>query len=87
MIMKLFPTLLVSLAILTGCSSGYDITLSNGNRITGVSKPRLNKETSMYEFKDAAGHPQSVHSMRVRQIGPHGDSDLDPGSFKAPSRR
>ena len=65
---KLLPPL-VGLLLLTGCSHGYVLTMSNGDRIRTVSKPRL--VNGFYYFKDAYGHDaRPVFSGNVSEIAP-----------------
>ena len=66
-----FSLFLLTAILATGCKSNYDITLSNGAKITGISKPKLDKKTDRYVYKDAAGVEKSVPAMRVREIQPH----------------
>ncbi|MEO7299360.1 MAG: YgdI/YgdR family lipoprotein [Verrucomicrobiota bacterium] len=67
---KLF--LLVSLAIvMTGCKSRYDVTLSNGTRYTGVSKPKLDKKSGKYQFKMPDGRLGSFYPANMKLIEPH----------------
>jgi hypothetical protein len=65
---KLASVFLVGLSLLCGCAHTYVITLSDGRRITTVSKPRL--QNGQYTFKDAAGKPSSVPAGRVKEIAP-----------------
>lgn len=69
--MKFFTTVALSLSFLAVGCTGYDITLSNGSKISGVSKPRLDPESRVYVFKDASGQPGYVNAGRVRVIEPH----------------
>ena len=69
--MKKIFILLVLASWLTGCHTRYDVWLNNGSRITGVTKPVLDKTTGVYRFKDAKGQEQSVKAMKVIQIAPH----------------
>ncbi len=75
-----------SAMFLSGCRSSYDITLNNGTKITGVTRPRLDNETGHYVFKDAKGQASSIPAMRVRLIEPQGTSQNfsaeKPGSRK-----
>ena len=70
---KTFALLLVAVA-LVGCKSSYDITLSNGTRFTGVSKPRIDKKTGQYRFKTPDGRIGTFSPANVRLIEPHRDA-------------
>jgi len=59
---------LFGLTLLTGCARHYTVTLSNGSRITGYGKPRL--ESGYYVFKDTKGQPIYIPAGRVREITP-----------------
>lgn len=81
-------TLILGLALLllagAGCRTRYDITLTSGTKIRGVSKPVLDRQSGYYIFRDAAGRTNAVLSMRVSVIEPQrpGASDGDlPGEF------
>ena len=63
---KIFLLLLIGL--LTGCASRYTITLTNGNRITATSKPKL--QNGGYVFKDAKGQQAFITAGRVREVAP-----------------
>jgi outer membrane murein-binding lipoprotein Lpp len=65
---KLSWVVLVSVALVAGCANRYKITLTNANVITTSNKPRLDKETKVYRFKDAKGQPGSVPAFRVQSI-------------------
>lgn len=85
--MKRFLLLaLIGSALLTGCARHYTLTLTNGNRVTAVGKPRL--EGANYVFKDPKGQPAYVPAGRVREISPTSMSSARQSSgFKAePSR-
>jgi uncharacterized lipoprotein YajG len=60
---------LVLICLLAGCAR-YQITLSNNNTITTRGRPKLNKEKTAYEFKDARGRTNSVPVFRVKEIAP-----------------
>jgi hypothetical protein len=84
--MSIFPLVASSLTCLflvTGCASKYDIMLMNGHRITGVSKPELDKTTGKYNFKDASGQTMSISAMRVREIAPHSGSSKQNQGFNS----
>ncbi len=82
--MKNKVALLLVTVALAGCRSSYDLTLSNGNRITGVTRPVLDKKTEQYHFKLADGRELTIPASRVRVIEPHGESS-DP-QFKTPKK-
>ncbi len=69
--MKNILVLLIGAVFLAGCMHNYDITLVNGMKITRVSKPKLNKETDVYTFKDIKGRKKSINAARVVEIAPH----------------
>ena len=66
--------LLALLVALSGCKTSYDVTLTNGSKVTDVSKPVLDKTTGQYRFQMADGREVKVLSTRVRTIEPHGES-------------
>lgn len=67
-----FLAVCASLALAaTSCRTGYDITLTSGGQITGVSKPKFDNTHNVYVFKDASGQEHFVPAMRVSVIEPH----------------
>jgi hypothetical protein len=58
-------------AFLAGCANRYDVTLNNGMRLSGVSKPVLNRDTGEYSFNNASGQTMKIKEGRVREIEPH----------------
>jgi PBP1b-binding outer membrane lipoprotein LpoB len=72
--MKNILLLLLGAVFLAGCMHNYDLTLVNGMKITHVSKPKLNKQTGVYTFKDIKGQKKSISAARVVEIAPHSDS-------------
>jgi hypothetical protein len=82
----LFPTL-VGLLLLTGCSSGYVLTMSNGDRVHTASKPRL--VNGFYYFKDGNGNDaRPVFAGNVSEIAPASMAakDKNPEFKSAPSK-
>ena len=78
--MKNVLLLLLGTVFLTGCMHNYDLTLVGGRKITRVSKPKLNKETGVYTFKDVKGRTNSISAGRVVEIAPHSNRKVTPGS-------
>ena len=80
--MKNVLLLLVGAVLLTGCFHNYDVTLVNGMSITRVSKPKFDKKTGLYTFRDITGEKKSISAFRVVEIAPHSDSKLKTGLSK-----
>jgi len=78
---RLAPWLL-SAALLAGCARHYDMTLSNGTRITNVTKPVLSREAGAFYYKDVAGKVHHVSSGRVLEIKPHSEKNTTPGTLQ-----
>jgi len=68
---KVLPCAVLALLLLAGCAHHYDMTLTNGIRVTNVTKPILNTDTDQYTYKDVAGNEHRVGAARVLEIKPH----------------
>jgi hypothetical protein len=77
-----FMPLLLSAALLAGCARHYDMTLTNGTRITNVTKPVLNREAGAFYYKDVAGKVHHISSGRVLEIKPHSEKNTTPGTLQ-----
>jgi hypothetical protein len=75
---KVLP-LLVTALLMAGCARHYDLMLTNGVRVTNVTKPVLDSEAGSYTYKDVAGNMHHVSQSRVLEIKPHSRSDVPPG--------
>jgi len=66
------PGLAVALAFLaTGCMNRYEITLSSGNIITTKGKPKYDKTTDTFRYKDLQGKDRYVPSISVKEVAPY----------------
>lgn len=63
---NLFPVLLA--LSLCGCSTQYQMKLTNGMKISTPGKPKL--KGSYYYYKDAKGDEQVIPQSRVLEIEP-----------------
>jgi hypothetical protein len=78
---KLLPWLF-SAGLLAGCAQRYDLILTNGTRITNVTKPVKNLEAGAYYYKAVDGSVSHVSAGRVVEIKPHTDKNTTPGTLK-----
>lgn len=78
---KLLPWIF-SAALLTGCAHRYDMMLTNGARITNVSKPIFSKEEGAFYYKDVTGKIHHVSSGHVVEIKPHSGKNTTPGTVQ-----
>lgn len=79
--MKRFVLMALAAALLAGCVR-YDMLLTNGGRITNVSKPRFDGTNGIYSYKDVTGQEHVVSAGRVVQIMPH--SKKNDNGFTSP---
>jgi hypothetical protein len=67
--------LLLGTLLLSGCAHHYDMVLTNGMRVTRVSKPVLDRESGVYTFTDAGGNKRKISASRVEEIEPHSNKN------------
>ena len=67
--------LFLTAAALCGCARRYDVTLTNGGRMSNVRKPVLSQEGGYYTCTAANGQKISIPANRVLSVVPHGDKD------------
>lgn len=85
MMKPLLLPVLACLLMMSGCARTYVLTLSNGDRIRTVGKPRLDK--GFFYFKDASGRENTVFSGRVTEVAPASMASPDANSaFKPVSK-
>jgi hypothetical protein len=58
------------------------MTLTNGQRITNVSKPYYNRDDGAFYYKDVTGKIHHVSKGRVVEIDPHSSKDTTPGTVQ-----
>ena len=68
--MKLFAVLLLALTTFCGCAQRYKVTFHNRQEITTSSRPKFDKVTQTYRFKDSQGKPVVLPGFRVKEIEP-----------------
>jgi hypothetical protein len=78
---KLLPWVF-SAALVTGCAHRYDMTLTNGTRITNVSKPEFHRDEGAFYYKDVTGKVHHVNSGHVVEIRPHSSKNTTPGTVQ-----
>jgi ABC-type Fe3+-hydroxamate transport system substrate-binding protein len=72
---QLLLLVLLVAVFVAGCASRYQIVLTNGTILTTNSRPKLDKATNSYTYKDAKGKTVVIPSGRIREIAPlsHGE--------------
>ncbi len=68
--MKAFALLLIALCLTCGCAQRYKVTLQNRHELITSNRPKFDKETGTYQFKDETGKPVVIPGFRVKQIEP-----------------
>lgn len=66
--MKHFFLVTLALLALSGCSSEYIITTTDGQMLTTADKPELDEDTGMIEFEDSEGRKQQIPQAQVKQM-------------------
>jgi hypothetical protein len=68
-VMRYFALLALLLCLGGGCARHqYKVTLRNDQEIAASTRPKLDKATATYHFKDAAGRKVSVSAYHIREI-------------------
>jgi hypothetical protein len=75
-----FP--LLAAVLLSGCAHRYDIILTNGGKVTNVTKPVLDRGIGVFTYKDVAGNEHEISAGRVVDIGPHSKKNDPPDTGK-----
>jgi hypothetical protein len=66
---RYFTLFALLLCLSSGCARHqYRVILRNDQVIAASTRPKVDKATAMYHFKDAAGRPVSVSAYHVREI-------------------
>jgi hypothetical protein len=75
----------IGIALLCGCRSRYEITLTNSDKITTFSKPK--RVEGQYFFKDATGQERRVSATRVIQIERKSPWEETKDPFSVPAKK
>ena len=65
-----FLILLLMACTFCGCAQRYRLTMHNRQELTTTSRPKYDKATQTYRFKDDAGRPAVIPAFRVKEIEP-----------------
>jgi hypothetical protein len=68
--MKRLVLILLPWCVLCGCAQTYKITLRNHQQITTSSRPKFDKASETYRFKDGSGNQVVLPAFRVKEIEP-----------------
>jgi hypothetical protein len=67
--------------LVSGCASRYTITTNRGYKITAKGKPRYDKSSAAWIYKDGEGVTRSISAGAVNEVSPEsmsGDSQSAP---------
>jgi len=57
------------LCLSSGCARNkYTVILRNGQAIAASNRPKVDKATAIYHFKDRAGNPVAISAYEIREI-------------------
>jgi uncharacterized protein DUF903 len=68
--MRISTCVVLVAALFCGCAQRYKITLHNRQEMTTSSRPKFDKVTQTYRFKDSQGQPVVLPGFRVKEIEP-----------------
>jgi hypothetical protein len=69
--MKNVLLLLLCAVFLSGCMHRYDLTMVNGMKVTRISKPKLDRQSGLYSYKNIKGEKRVISASQVVEIAPH----------------
>ncbi|MCU7817343.1 MAG: YgdI/YgdR family lipoprotein [gamma proteobacterium symbiont of Lucinoma myriamae] len=64
----LIATCLWSLLFLSGCATPHTITLKDGTIIETPDKPKFNRKTDFYEYKDLTGKKVQLNKSKILNV-------------------
>ncbi len=67
---SLFLLIIGLASLVAGCAQHYNITLSNNNMMSSRGKPKYDRTTDSFKFKDDYGRLVSIPAFRVKEIAP-----------------
>ena len=67
--MRYFALLPLLICLSAGCARNrYIVILRNGQSIAASTRPKVDKATAVYHFKDAAGRPVAISAYDISEI-------------------
>ena len=68
--MRSLAVFLLALCALCGCAQHYKVTLRNYQEMTTTTRPKFDKATETFRFKDDSGNQVVIPAFRVKEISP-----------------
>jgi hypothetical protein len=68
--MRVPAIFLLALCAFCGCAQHYRVTLRNYQEMTTSSRPKFDRATETYRFKDSEGKQVVIPAFRVKEISP-----------------
>jgi hypothetical protein len=78
---KFLPVVFLALAACAGCTTTYNLTLTNGEVITARGKPKYDSQNGVYFYKSVNGQTNFVFAAKVREIAPTSMADKRGSQF------
>jgi uncharacterized protein DUF903 len=67
--MRYFALLPLLICLSAGCARNrYMVILRNGQSIAASTRPKVDKTTAVYHFKDKAGRPMAISAYDISEI-------------------
>ena len=81
--------LVILLAICGGCSTRYTIATTNGSQVTTKGKPRYDKSTATWWYKDMSGQQRTISGGSVTEVAPQSmmSKDESPANYSPAAKK